>query len=46
VALALEDDGGALSVSDSDLRRNALQPLGTAARHALVAACSPEAWPA
>jgi hypothetical protein len=43
--LALADDGGALSASEADLRRGALQTLGTAARHALVAACSPEAWP-
>jgi hypothetical protein len=43
--LALADDGGAHSASEADLRRGALQPLGDAARHALVAACSPEVWP-
>jgi hypothetical protein len=43
--LALADDGGALSASEADQRRGALQPLGNAARHALVAACSPEVWP-
>lgn len=45
VALALEDDGGALTGAEADQRRGALQPLGAAARHALVAACSPEVWP-
>jgi hypothetical protein len=45
VELALEDDGGALSLAQAELRRTALQPLGAAARRGLVAACSPEVWP-
>lgn len=45
VELALEDDGGAVSLSEIERRRAALQPLDRAARHALVAACSPEVWP-
>jgi hypothetical protein len=45
VALALADDGGAVSSTEAALRRAALRPLGAAARHALVAACSPEVWP-
>jgi hypothetical protein len=45
VDLALEDDGGALSLAQAELRRTALQPLGAAARRGLVAACSPEVWP-
>jgi hypothetical protein len=45
VDLALEDDGGALSAGQIAGRRAALLPLGTAARRALVAACSPEVWP-
>jgi hypothetical protein len=44
VALALEDDGGALSSTEIGLRRAALQPLEAAARRGLVAACSPEVW--
>lgn len=43
--LALTDDGGALSASAADRRRAAIQPLDLAGRRALVAACSPEAWP-
>lgn len=43
--LALEDDGGALSVHEITLRRGALAPLARAGRRALVAACSPEVWP-
>ncbi|WP_134766091.1 hypothetical protein [Nocardioides sp. 1609] len=43
--LALEDDGGALSVWEMDQRRDALAPLARAGRRALVAACSPEVWP-
>jgi hypothetical protein len=43
--LALEDDGGAVSAVEADLRRAALTPLASAARRALVAACSPEVWP-
>ncbi len=45
VDLALEDDGGALSAAQAAQRRETLQPLGTAARRGLVAACSPEVWP-
>ncbi|RYC13701.1 hypothetical protein [Nocardioides zhouii] len=45
VDLALVDDGGALSSYEVDQRRGVLQPLGRAARRALVAACSPEVWP-
>ena len=45
VALALEDDGGAISLSEIERRRAALVPLHRAGRRALVAACSPEAWP-
>ncbi|MFT4287660.1 hypothetical protein [Nocardioides sp.] len=45
VALALEDDGGAVSAHEIDRRRDLLLPLERAARHALVAAGSPEAWP-
>lgn len=43
--VALEDDGGALSVSEMDHRRAAITPLARAGRRALVAACSPEVWP-
>jgi hypothetical protein len=39
------DDGGALSLGEAEQRRAALRELATAARHALVAACSPEVWP-
>ena len=45
VDLALADDGGAVSAGDAAQRRGALRGLATAARHALVAACSPEVWP-
>jgi hypothetical protein len=45
VEIALEDDGGALSAYEIAARRQALLPLDRAARHALVAAGSPEAWP-
>lgn len=45
VDLALEDDGGAISATEGNLRSAALQPLGAAARRGLVAACSPEVWP-
>lgn len=45
VDLALADDGGALSASEAERRRDALTPLERAGRRALVAACSPEAWP-
>lgn len=43
--LALEDEGGALSVHEIAQRRGALTPLARAGRRALVAACSPEVWP-
>ena len=45
VDLALADDGGALSSYEVERRRGLLQPLGRAARRAIVAACSPEVWP-
>ena len=45
VDLALDDDGGALSSYEVERRRGLLQPLGRAARRAVVAACSPEVWP-
>jgi hypothetical protein len=45
VDLALADDGGALSSYEVERRRALLQPLGRAARRAVVAACSPEVWP-
>lgn len=40
VAVALEDDGGAVTASEAERRRQALEPLDHAARRALVAACS------
>lgn len=43
--LALEDDGGALTVHEAERRAGALRPLERAGRRALVAACSPEVWP-
>jgi hypothetical protein len=45
VDLALDDDGAAVSAGEAEVRRLALRELATAARHALVAACSPEVWP-
>jgi hypothetical protein len=45
VDLALEDDGGSVSLSEAQARQAALLPLERAARRALVAACSPEVWP-
>ncbi len=45
VDLALADDGGSVSAAEAGQRREALRGLATAARHALVAACSPEVWP-
>ena len=45
VDIALEDDGRAVSSYEIAARRDALLPLDRAARHALVAAGSPEAWP-
>jgi hypothetical protein len=43
--VALEDDGGALGVTEMEERRSAIMPLSRAGRRALVAACSPEVWP-
>ena len=43
--LALEDEGGALTVHEMEQRRGALTPLARAGRRALVAAFSPEVWP-
>ncbi len=40
VALALEDDGAAITAAESEQRRAALTPLDHAARRALVAACA------
>lgn len=45
VAVALEDDGGAVSAAEISARRSALLPLERAARRALVAAGSAEVWP-
>jgi hypothetical protein len=45
VALALEDDGGALTAAEAEARRAAIVPLDRAGRRALTAACSPEVWP-
>ena len=45
VALALEDQGDALSASEVVLREASLRPLEEAGRAALVAAGSPEVWP-
>jgi len=45
VALALEDEGGALSAYEMSARRDALVPLDRAARRALTASGSPEVWP-
>ncbi|WP_395691894.1 hypothetical protein [Nocardioides sp.] len=45
VALALEDDGAAVSAAQMQERRAALVPLDRAGRAALTAACSPEVWP-
>ncbi len=44
-ALALEDDGAALTALEASARRSALVPLDRAGRRALTAACSPEVWP-
>jgi hypothetical protein len=40
VELALDDDGGAISASEMQARRAALQPLDRASRLAISAACS------
>ncbi|MDN5893119.1 MAG: hypothetical protein L0H93_03750 [Nocardioides sp.] len=45
VDLALEDVGGAVTAQESMRREDALRPLERAGRQAVVAACSPEAWP-
>jgi hypothetical protein len=45
VELALEDEGGALSLHEITRREAAILPLGAHARRAMVAACSPEVWP-
>jgi len=45
VALALEDEGAAVSAYEMSARRDALVPLDRAARRALTAAGSPEVWP-
>lgn len=45
VDLALDSEGGAVSAGEIAARRAVLTPLGTAARHALTAACSPDGWP-
>lgn len=45
VDLALDNDGAAVSAGEIAARRAVLLPLGRAARHALTAACSPDAWP-
>ena len=42
VALALHDDGGAVTAGEADRRRAALLPLDRAARRAFVAACQPQ----
>jgi hypothetical protein len=45
IDLALNSEGGAVSVSELAARRASLVPLGAAARRALTAACSPDGWP-
>ena len=45
VDLALDDPGGAVSAGEIELRRQALLPLGRAARRAITAGASPEVWP-
>jgi hypothetical protein len=45
VDLALDSEGAAVSAGAIAARRAVLLPLGTVARHALTAACSPDAWP-
>lgn len=40
VALALEDDGGGVTVAEAEARTAALRPLDHAARRGLVAACA------
>ncbi len=43
VALALEDDGNAITAREIGVRRETLLPLDAAARRAVVAACDPDA---
>lgn len=45
VHTALADHGGAVSAAEIRARRDVLDALSRHARRALVAACSPEAWP-
>ncbi len=45
VDLAFGDEGAAVTAAEAGRRRESLRGLATAARHALVAACSPEVWP-
>jgi hypothetical protein len=45
VDLALDSEGGAVSAGEIAARRAVLLPLGSAARHGLTAACSPDGWP-
>lgn len=45
VELAMTDDGNALDEAQVQARREPLVSLERAARRAVVAACSPEAWP-
>jgi hypothetical protein len=44
-ALALQDEGGAVTAAEAGARRSAITPLARAGRRALTAACSPEVWP-
>ncbi|WP_181311067.1 hypothetical protein [Nocardioides campestrisoli] len=44
--LAAQDHGAAVTASEMARREAALQPLERAARRGLVAACSPQVWPA
>lgn len=43
--LGMADDSGELTAYEVEVRRTSLRPLERAGRQALVAACSPEAWP-
>jgi hypothetical protein len=45
ISLAMLDDGGAVSSYEVTARSGLLRGLESAARRALVAACSPEVWP-
>jgi hypothetical protein len=44
-AAVADGDGGAVSALEATARRDALFELDAAARAALVAACSGDAWP-